>query len=308
MAQAHLDLDVLRTLVRANELGSFHRAAKDVGRSQSAVSQQLHRLEEVVGQPLFRKKGRGLVPTEAGEVVLSYARRLLGLNDEALAAVRGEILEGVVRFGLPGDFAESWLPAALGRFNRAHPSVRLEVVVDRGRRLLERLEEGKLDLTLTLESAARSGSEAIATLPYVWIGPAVGEPVRPPGAPIPLAVFEAPCFFRQTALATLDRGGLPWRIAFVSPSLHGLWAAVEAGLGFALRTPVGLPPGVKVVGDLPRPEGPPVSVSLHERHAPLGPAAAALRGIVVEELGRKLVHPPPRRGPRRASRSRRRSS
>jgi len=306
MAPTHLDLDVLRTLVRADELGSFHRASREVGRSQSAVSQQLHRLEDLLGEKLFRKNGRGLAPTESGEVVLGYARRMLDLNDEAVAAVRGQVLEGVVRFGLPGDFAESWLPAALGRFSRAHPSVRLEVVVDRNRRLLERLGEGQLDLALTLGTARRRDAQEIATLPWVWVGPAVGEPVRPAGAPIPLAVFESPCFFRQAALAALDRAGLPWRIAFVSPSLRGLWAAVEAGLGFALRTPVGLPAGVKMVGNLPRPEEPPVSVSVHDRGASLGPAAAGLRAIVVDELVRNLAAPPLGATPRSSSRRRQR--
>src|SRR5215831_1491503 len=105
-----LDLDVLRTVVIAAQLGSFSRAAKEVGRSQGAVSQQLKRLEDQLGEQLFRKRGRGLVPTEAGDVLLAHARKMLRINDEAVAAVRGHSLEGSVRFGLPADFAEAWLP------------------------------------------------------------------------------------------------------------------------------------------------------------------------------------------------------
>src|SRR4051812_24027511 len=145
MPNVNLDMDVLRTLVAAERLGSLQRAAVEIGRSQSAVSQQLRRLEDQVGERLFKKHGRGLVPTEAGEVVLAYARRILGLNDEAVAALRGHALDGRVRFGLPADFAESWLPAALGRFNRAHPSIRIEAVVDRNRPLLQPPHHGGLD-------------------------------------------------------------------------------------------------------------------------------------------------------------------
>lgn len=302
MADLNLDMDVLRTLAIAGELGSFRRAAHRVGRSQSAVSQQLRRLEEQVGERLFRKHGRGMIPTEAGDVMLAYARRILGLNDEAIAAVRGHAIEGLVRFGLPSDFAESWLPAALGRFNRAHPAIRIEAVVDRNRRLIERLDAGELDLVLALGNAGRPDAQHVATLPHVWIGARDGEAPRRPREPVPLAVFEAPCFFRKAALAALERRGIPWRIAFVSSSLHGLWAAIEAGLGVTLRTAIGLPAGVTpLVGSgLPRPTEPPISVSLHDGGRPLGPAAAQLRAIVTDELARGLAGaaiPRPRRAP-----------
>jgi DNA-binding transcriptional LysR family regulator len=118
MTTVNLDINVLRTLVAAQRLGGFNRAAEQIGRSQSAVSQQIHKLKERIGQPLFRKRGRALELTVAGEKVLAYARRILELNDEAVAAVRGACVEGMVRFGMPGDFAETWLPTALGGFKR----------------------------------------------------------------------------------------------------------------------------------------------------------------------------------------------
>jgi len=133
MARLNLDIDVLRTFVAAQQLGAFNRAAKQVGRSQSAISQQIRKLEDRVGQPLLRKQGRGLVLTAAGEILLAYARRILDLNDEGVAALRGVAINGVVRFGLPGDFAETWLPAALGRFKRAHKMVPVEAIGDRRR-------------------------------------------------------------------------------------------------------------------------------------------------------------------------------
>jgi DNA-binding transcriptional LysR family regulator len=292
MTTPSLDLDVLRTLVAAERLGGFARAAEHVGRSQSAVSQQMQRIEAQLGVALFRKQGRGLTPTEAGEVLLAYARRLLGLNDETVAAVRGRSLEGVVRFGLPGDLADSWLPQALGQFKRAHPGVRIEAAVDRNGRLLERLDEEAFDLVLALGAVDRLDARPLAALEDVWIGPRDSEPVWIHGEPIPLALLEPPCMFRRSALAALDRAGLPWRIAFTSPSLHGLWAAVEAGLGVTVRTAVGLPHGVHLIGagsGLPALLELPRQLCLHDGGRVPAPAVARLAEIITQTVPHSLV-------------------
>src|SRR6267378_1857299 len=241
MLRTNLDTDILRTLVTARQLGGFSRAAQQIGRSQSAVSQQIRKLEEQVGQPLFRKEGRNLALTEAGDVILSYARRILDLNDEAVAAVRGSALEGTIRFGLPIDFAESWLPMALGRFRRAHPGIRIEANTERRAILIDRLDKEQLDLVLLFGGGLRSDALRLAKLPMAWIGSSKEKPNWQSDRPLPLAVFNPPCFFRETAIAALDRAGIPWHIAFTSLSLHGIWAAVDAGLGITLRTVTGLP-------------------------------------------------------------------
>src|SRR5579871_1392551 len=288
MIPVNLDMDVLRTLVVAQQLGIFNRAAHHIGRSQSAVSQQLRKLEEQVGEPLFQKQGRHMVLTDAGEVVLAYARRILDLNDEAVAALRGRAVEGLVRFGLPADFAETWLPAALGRFKRTHPSVRIEAVVDRNRRLLGMLDKDELDLVLAIGSGTRSDARMLATLPLQWIGAASANATWAEGEPIPLAVYEAPCFFRQRAMAARDKAGLAWRIAFTSPSLHGLWAAVEAGLGITLRTAVGLPAALRVLDGLPPLAEPALPVCLHDGGRALAATPASLRAAIVATLADKL--------------------
>src|SRR5258708_16012358 len=157
----NLDIDFLRTLASAEDLGGMNRGAERVGRAKSAVSQQMRKLEEKVGQRLFRKQGRGLVLTEPGELLLKYARRILALNDEAIAALHGSGLEGVVRFGLPSDFAETWLPAALGQFQRPHPLIRVEASVDRNAVLFERLEKGQLDLAMFFSDGQHQGAERL---------------------------------------------------------------------------------------------------------------------------------------------------
>ena len=289
MASINLDMDVLRTLVTAQRLGGFNRAAEQVGRSQSAVSQQIHKLEERIGQPLFKKRGRMLELTEAGEMVLAYARRILDLNDEAVAAVRGASVEGAVRFGLPGDFAETWLPTALGLFRRTHPGVRVEASADRNATTLERLDKGQLDLVIALGRTARNDALPIATLPMAWIGAADGTLPWKPGEPVPLALFEAPCTFRTAAASALDEAGIPWTVVFTSPSLPGLWAAVAAGLGITLRTRAGLPDTLRVLGQRDGlPEMSTIDLAMHDAGRELTPAAQRLREIMLDVLTENL--------------------
>jgi DNA-binding transcriptional LysR family regulator len=174
MAQVMFDLDVLRSFSTGIALGSYARAAEKLGRSTSAVSAQLKKLEAQAGTVLFRKAGRGLELTDAGETLLAYAHRMLELNDEASAAMRGVDLQGAVRLGLQEDFGETLLPAVLGRFARAHPKVRIEACVARSADLRERLELGQLDLALAWDAGDQPLSpyaERVARLPLLWIGP-----------------------------------------------------------------------------------------------------------------------------------------
>ena len=216
MQLANLDIDVLRTLAVAMDLGGFSKAAERLGRSQSAVSLQMRRLEERVGRPLFRREGRGLALTDAGDVVLGYARQILELNDQAVAAARGIAIGGSVRFGVPQDFGDSWLPSVLARFSRAHPSVLIEARVDRANKLVERIAEGGLDLALMWGNPSVANTVTVQRLPMVWIGPR-GYAV-PRGETVPLALFESPCVFRQPAVEALEQAQRPWRLAFTSPS------------------------------------------------------------------------------------------
>ena len=249
MRRVSFDLDVLRSFVTGVELGSFARAADRLGRSTSAVSAQLKKLEEQVGTAVLRKSGRGMVLTEAGETMLAYARRLLDLNDEAAAALHGAELEGWVRLGLQEDFGESLLPEVLGRFARAHPRVRVEVRIARNVELLERVSSGRLDLALAWDAGVITPhAQRLGEVPMRWIDAAAADAPWPrDDEPLPLVMLEAPCLMRSAATAALDHANIPWRIAFTSASLAGIWAAVAAGLGVSLRTPLGLPAGVRAL-------------------------------------------------------------
>ncbi|TAW17824.1 LysR family transcriptional regulator [Rhizobium ruizarguesonis] len=289
MRRTIFDLEVLRTFSTGMELGNFAKAAERLGRSTSAVSAQLKKLEEQAGTPIFRKVGRGLALTDAGETMLGYARRLLELNDEAAAAVHSVELEGWVRLGLQEDFGETLLPDVLGRFARAHPKVRIEARVVRNAELLERVTSGKLDLALAWSDGTLTAHcEGIGEVPMRWIGPSEGPPgwQAASGEPMPLASLEAPCLLRSAATKALDEAGISWRLAFVSPSLGGLWAATAAGLGLTIRTPIGLPAKVRPLapGTIGLPDLPKLGLVLHRAEAEPQPAAARLAELVLQSV------------------------
>ncbi|MGN6525581.1 MAG: LysR substrate-binding domain-containing protein [Burkholderiaceae bacterium] len=285
MSRPTFDLDVLRTLVSGIELGSFAKAADRLGRSTSAVSAQLKKLEEAAGAPVLRKAGRGMVLTPTGEVLFGYARRLLALDDEAAHAVRGAELHGAVRLGLQEDFGEGLLTGVLAGFARAHPRVRVEVKLARNADLLAQLERGQLDLALAWRGGGRPAPRArgVARLPLRWIGARELDPPAPsPGEPLPLAMLEAPCLMRDAATAALDRARIPWRVAFTSASLAGVWAAVGAGLGVTVRTALGLPGRLQVLGALPA--LPQVGLELHRPAAAPSPVVARLERLLAEHV------------------------
>ncbi|QND48194.1 LysR family transcriptional regulator [Rhizobium lusitanum] len=289
MRKVIFDLDVLRSFVTGMELGSYAKAADRLGRSTSAVSAQLKKLEDQAGTPIFRKAGRGLALTEAGETMLAYARRLLDLNDEAATAIHGGDLEGWVRLGLQEDFGETLLPEVLGRFARAHPKVRIEARVVRNAELVERVTSGKLDLALAWSDGFRTAhTERIAEVPMCWVGPAEGATHwhAATGEPLLLASLEAPCMLRSIATKVLDNAGIGWRISFVSPSLGGLWAATAAGLGLTVRTPLGLPDKVRplMAGEAGLPSLPKLDLVLHRAEAEANPATERLASIMLQAV------------------------
>jgi DNA-binding transcriptional LysR family regulator len=254
MAATNLDMNVLRTFVAGINLGSSARAAANVGRSQSAISLQLRKLESQCGHALFRKHGRKLVLTDEGETLYRYAVRILELNDEAMGAVNQNKISGYLRLGIPPDVAETWLPGLLGRFARCHPGVTVEARVDRNAELLDDLATGELDLALFWRDEGQTDSgdapplQVISSFPVVWIGSEDHTPGSSAQNPrLPLVLMGAPCMFRTRGTAALEECGKSWRLAFTSQSLSSLWAAVKAGLGITIRTPEGLPHGVRVL-------------------------------------------------------------
>jgi len=250
----NLDLDALRSYVVGMECGSFALAAQRLCRSTSAVSAQLKKLEQQCGTALVARSGRHLVPTPQGELLLGYGKRLLDLNDEAMRALKGELLQGEIRLGVQEDFGESLLPAVLGPFCRLHPGLRMTTRIDRNGPLTKGIREGSLDMALTWQPQDEVDARLIDLVPLQWIAHTDWElaPLLARGEPLPLVVFDAPCLMRSRATRALDEAGIPWRIAFTSQSLAGIWAALQAGLGLTVRSTIGMPASLAILtGELP---------------------------------------------------------
>lgn len=253
MRRPTFDLDVLRTFVTGVEFNSFAKAADRLGRSTSAVSAQLKKLEEQIGTPVLAKSGRGLVLTPTGESLLSHARRLLELNDSIFHSVHQSQTAGTLRLGLQEDFGEHFLSDILRRFVQTYPRVSLEVRIARNAELLTLVESAALDLALTWDTGLISPyATRLGETPMHWIG-SRDTPLLAAAddSPLPLIMFDAPCVLRSAATQALDAAQIPWRIALTSPSVAGIWAAVAAGLGVTLRTRIGLPSHLSVVSGLP---------------------------------------------------------
>ncbi|MFM0514618.1 LysR substrate-binding domain-containing protein [Paraburkholderia sp. RL17-373-BIF-A] len=234
-----LDLDLLRTFVAVADGESFALAAERVHRTQSAVTQQMARLELQLGVALFQKVGRSKRLTEPGVRLLDYARQLLALNDEVLETLAAPDLRGPLRIGSPYDAAEFLLPPLLARFSALYPHVQIEVHPARTAHLLQALKQGQIEISLVAMPEGMVDpahpSVRLRTSPMVWM--AAAEYVHDPSQPVPLVLPNEPSHYRATALATLDAHQIPWHIRHVSTSLAfgGLRAALRAGLGVTVR-------------------------------------------------------------------------
>ncbi|MGC2779553.1 MAG: LysR family transcriptional regulator [Bradyrhizobium sp.] len=229
-----LDLDLLRSFVSVVEAGGFTRAGERIHRTQSTVSQQIRRLEEDLGQTLLNRDGRDVTPTEAGERLLSYARRLLALAEEARDVVARPGPDGAVKLGIPEDFAAYRLAKLLAAFSRAHPNLRLDVRADQSLNLKRDIERGDLDLAL-LKRGVDDERAAIAAWPeqVCWVT-SKSHPVNLDARSLPLIGFPPGCLYRTRAIHALESGGRAWHMAYTSSSLAGIQAAVAAGMGLSI--------------------------------------------------------------------------
>lgn len=279
------DLDVLRTFVAIVDHGGFTRAAERVGRTQSTISLQVKKLEDGLGRRVFeREPGRELQLTPDGEILLTYARQILRLSDEARTRLMDPDVAGTVRLGTPEDFATAHLPNVLARFARAYPRVALEVNCDFTVNLLSGFSKGQYDVILfKREPQGPVGGVGVWREVLVWVtSPRL---VLDPGAPLPLVLAPVPDVYRKRALASLDAIKRSWRIAYTSPSLNGLQAAVRAGLGVTVLPKEMVPAGLVLVGaEHELPPLPDTEIALYRAPGVLPRAAELLAEHIVHSL------------------------
>ncbi|MCP3786737.1 LysR family transcriptional regulator [Micromonospora sp. A3M-1-15] len=235
-----LETALLRTFVTAVRAGSISRAATALGQTQPALSQQLRRLESVVGRPLLHRSPSGVSPTRAGAELLPYAERILSLSAQALTET-GRALTGRCGIGLLEDLAASQLPQALADLARLHPGATLEVLSLSDNAMREAYDGGRVQLVLDEVPHLPGPARWTVRRPLVW---AVGQGVEVAADPLPVVLFSGTCSWRTSVLETLERADRPWRVAFESNSLVGVLAAVRAGLGVAALMPANLEPAM----------------------------------------------------------------
>ncbi len=242
---ALIDIDQLRTFIAIAETGSFTKAADVVNKTQSAVSMQMKRLEERLDRPIFARDGRASKLTEDGNRLLDYARRIVKLNMETIAAFSDENLSGRVRLGVPDDYADRYLPEIMARFSRAYPGVELSVVCEPSADLLERIDANEIDLAIITNCDGKRASETFRRERLLWVT-SNRHPTHLEER-LPLALGRPACSWRRTAIEQLEKVRRPFRILYSSSNAGAVSAAVLAGLAVSVLAESGLRPGMRVL-------------------------------------------------------------
>src|SRR5471032_1728689 len=242
---ALIDIDQLRTFIAIVETGSFTKAADVVHKTQSAVSMQMKRLEERLARPVFARDGRASKLTEDGERLLDYARRIVKLNVEALAAFNDAELSGRVRLGVPDDYADRYLPEIMARFSRAYPGVELTVVCEPSVALFERIDANEIDLAIVTNCETKRASETFRRERLLWV--TSSRHSTHTEERLPLALGRPSCSWRRIAIERLESVRRPFRVLYSSSNASAVTAAVLAGLAVSVLAESGLRPGMRVL-------------------------------------------------------------
>ncbi|MGE0024223.1 MAG: LysR family transcriptional regulator [Hyphomicrobium sp.] len=281
----NIDIGLVRAFTAVVETGSVTEAAGTLSLTQAAVSQQIKRLEELFGKAMFVRAQRRLVLSPDGERLLTYAQKLIALNDETWRAMAAPAFDGEVRLGVPYDIVARFLPRVLRRFDKRFPNVRVSLVTSTSRLLLDALGRGELDLTLTTEAARPARSESLLVDRLVWVGAAGGDAYL--RDPLPVSLGADTCAFRPYALAALARWHRGWRPVSESNSLEPMIATLEADLAVAPMLSCAAPKSLEILGDaagLPR--LPTCHVNLYLPRNTQNDMAAELGAVLREEFGR----------------------
>ncbi len=280
----NLDVDQLKTFIAIADTGNFTKAADEVGKTQSAVSMQIKRLEETIGRALFARDGRSSRLTLDGERFVEHARKIVALNDEIVTSyVRPEVT-GSVRFGTPDDYADLFVPEVLARFHRTHPLVTVDVECVSSTNLNERVRRGEIELALVTFCRDFENGEVLRTDELLWVTSARHNTHLAPT--LPLATADLGCAWRRYAIEALDKIKRPYRTAYTSPNRGMIDAAVLQGLAVAAVPAICVKPGMRVLTAADGfPEIGTFEIGLIRKSGRISPAAEALTRHVRESFG-----------------------
>lgn len=240
-----LQIDLLKTFLAIIDTGGFTKASQIVHRTQSAISLQIKRLEETLGHSLFERSGRSFRLTIEGETLVPYARRMIKLHEEAIAAMVNPDIDGEVRIGIIDDYAARFLPNILSTFAKSYSGVQVTVRCETSAMLVPALTKGELDLALVTGSPNEDG-DIVRHDPTVWVTSA--KHLVHEEEPLPLAVFHADSIVRRWPMEALDAINRNYRVAYQSPTDSGIHAIVSAGLAVSILLKSVVPETFRVLG------------------------------------------------------------
>lgn len=281
----NIDTVTLKCFLAIADTGSFTQAAQRVGRTQSAVSQQIAKLENCLGAALI-ERGKTVHLTNEGEIFLGYARRIFALHSELIDRFKEPELTGEVRFGLPESFASVFLSEILVHFAQIHPRIMLIVDCDLTLNLYERFKQKEFDLVLLKMSRPEDFPNGVEVWSekLEWIGDKnLVNTMLQKEEPIPLVLSPAPCVYRASAIGALEKAGLKWRQVFSSPSYAGTNAAVKAGLGISVLPKTMIPPELNAIDGTKLPTLSDSHISLLKQN-PNNPAVLTFEEFVLKKL------------------------
>jgi DNA-binding transcriptional LysR family regulator len=278
-----IDVEQLRTFVAIVETGSFTQAGEVVHKTQSAVSMQIKKLEERLDHPIFVRDGRGSKLTEYGERLLDFARRIVKLNVEALAAFSDAELSGRVRLGVPDDYADRYLPEIMARFSRVYPGAELTVVCAPSVDLIVQIDSGDIDLAIITTCEGNRATEIFRRERLWWVTSNRHSVHRE--EPLPLALGRATCMWRRSAIERLGAIGRQHRILYTSANSGAVAAAVLAGLAISVFPESGVRPGMRLLTTADGfPELPSCDIGLLRNTHESSALADALAGHIISSL------------------------
>jgi len=246
----NIPTDLLRAFVTVIDLRGYTRAGQQLGRTQPAISLQMKKLQDLLGVQLFAREG-GTQLTEQGELVATYARQMLALNDEMMLRLSSRESAGKLRLGIPNDYADHFLPKLMASLARDGSDITFEVVCDISHNLLAGMRNGHYDIVVAMTSDGPSeGAFMTWKETLTWVGtPAQGDDAPNGGerAPLRIVCYPEGCLYRRNMLTALQRDGRSFEIVYTSPSLSGLEAAVSAGFGISVLARRIVPASLQII-------------------------------------------------------------
>jgi DNA-binding transcriptional LysR family regulator len=275
-----MDSQLLKTFLNLYETRNFTATAKRMHRSQAAISLQLNRLEELLGKQLFYRDQRNVAPTEDAEQLLTYARRILRLENELIEFFQNPTISGSIKFGAPEDIATTYLPKILAKFSASHPGVSINFSSQFTIDLIQNYEAGNYDLVLIKQDPRHPHvkSQEIWREPLVWVS---AKKPLPDEEPINLILAPPPCVYRKRALESLDHANIESKIVYTSPSIAGVIAALKAGLGVAVLPVNMVPKGLYILSHLPKLKDAQIALLKREN---VSPAAEIFSQFIFEHI------------------------